>query len=121
MIKEILTTNWFWALWGTMGAYAMIKIHKRGIPFFGDFATFWFGITAFLVGFTVQFSFFGLLLDSSGNLDIKQILYLGFLIIAFIGTLKFVMNQKWLKPFAFIIEMFILGMLANSIWDMVVA
>lgn len=119
-VNEILSSNWFWALWGTMGAYAMVKIHRKGVPFFGDFATLWFGLTAFLIGFTVQFSFIDLLFNSSNNLNAKQIVYLIFLIVAFIGTLKFVFNTKWFKPFAFIIQMFILGMLANSIYQMVI-
>lgn len=114
-INEILSSNWFWALWGTMGAYAMLKIKKKGLPFFGDFATFWFGLTAFLIGFTVQFSFFDFLISNSAGLSIKEILYLAILIIAFIMTLRTLSEYKWLKPFLFVIQMFLFGLICNSI------
>jgi len=114
-INEILSSNWFWALWGTMGAYAMVKIRKKGIPMFGDFATLWFGLTAFLIGFTVQFSFLDFLISNSSSLDIKEIVYLGILIIAFIMTLKTLATYKWLKPFMFIVQMFLFGLICNSI------
>ena len=115
MIERLLSSNWFWALWSIMGAYAMLKIRKKGMPLFGDFATFWFGITAFLIGFTVQFSFLDFLISSSSSLSVKEIIYIIILLLSFFISIRILATYKYLKPFLFVIQMFILGMICNSL------
>ena len=121
-IDSVLNNNWFWTLWGTLGAYGMLtlKSKKLPIPVFSDIATLYFGITSFLIGFMVQFSFLNQFINAVGNGHIGiSILYNILLALMFISMVKALFKTKWLKPFGFIIMMFTAGVMARSLMGVV--
>jgi len=122
-IAEIVDNRWFWTFWGTAGAYLMMAMRRKKIalPFFGDVATTYFGITFFLIGFCVQFSLLDAFFSSlqGGGATVIGILYHIFILLMFIFTVKAIMKEKWFKPFAFIIMCFFAGMMARSLYEFI--
>ncbi|HEC76047.1 MAG TPA: hypothetical protein ENI33_02165 [Thermoplasmatales archaeon] len=122
-IVEVIENQWFWTFWGTFGAYMMLamKQKKIALPFFGDIATTYFGITFFLIGFMVQFSFMNAFVNALGGNNSVGLSTLYYIIIAliFIFTVKSLFRTKWFRPFGFIITSFFAGLLARSLYEFI--
>jgi len=119
-IAEIISNSWFWTFWGTAGAYLMLAMKRKKIalPFFGDVATAYFGITFFLIGFMVQFNFMEKFINASHNVGIG-IFYNIIIFLLFIFNVRALASYKWFKPIAFMITAFTTGILARSLYTII--
>lgn len=116
-LVEIVENRWFWTFWGTAGAYLIMAMKRKKVPFFGDVATAYFGITFFLIGFCIQFSLMELFFGAMKNSLSVGVIYHIFIALLFVFTVRALLQTKWFKPFGFIIMCFFAGMMARSLYE----